>query len=81
MREKIMQYLSIRQIAEKWRLSARRINALCAEGRIGGTSKIDSYWAVLATAEKPKDGKIKSRKYIKNTQGRKGSWIVSLLHN
>lgn len=66
-----MQYLSIRQIAEKWGLSARRINVLCLEGRIGGASQIGSYWAVLATAEKSKDGRIKSRKYIKNTQGGK----------
>ena len=66
-----MQYLSIRPVTEKWRLSARRINVLCSEGRIGGAAKICSYLAVPATAEKPKDGRIKSRKYIKNTQGGK----------
>ena len=61
-----MQYLSIRQVAEKWGISARRVNVLCLEGRIDGDIKIDSYWAVPATAEK----RIKSRKYI-NTQGGK----------
>lgn len=66
-----MQYLSIRRISEKWGLSAKKVNVLCSEGRIEGTIKIGSYWAVPATAEKTKDGRIKSRKYIKNTQGGK----------
>ena len=50
-----MEYLSIRQVAEKWGLSARRINVLCSEGRIKGATKIGSYWAVPADAEKPRD--------------------------
>lgn len=60
-----MEYLSISQIAEKWGLSARRINVLCSEGRIPGAIKIGSYWAVPADAEKPADARIKSGKYIK----------------
>lgn len=63
-----MEYLSISQIAEKWGLSARRINVLCSEGRILGATKIGSYWAVPADAEKPKDARIRSGKYIKNPQ-------------
>ena len=63
-----MEYLSISQIAEKWGLSARRINVLCSEGRIPGATKIGSYWAVPADAEKPKDARIRSGKYIKNPQ-------------
>lgn len=66
-----MQYLSITQIAEKCGLPARRVNVLCSEGKIDGAIKIGSYWAVPVTVEKPKDGRIKSRKHIKNTQGGK----------
>ena len=64
-----MEYLSIRQVAEKWGLSARRINVLCSEGRIKGATKIGSYWAVPADAEKPRDERIRSGKYLeeKNT--------------
>lgn len=47
-----MKYLSISQVAEKWRLSTRRINVLCSEGRIFGATKIGSYWAIPADAEK-----------------------------
>lgn len=61
-----MEYLSIKQIAEKWHLSARRINVLCSEGRIEGAIKIGHYWAIPANAEKPKDARIKSGKYINN---------------
>ena len=60
-----MEYLSISQVAEKWGLSARRINVLCSEGRIEGATKIGSYWAVPADAEKPIDARIKSGRYVK----------------
>ena len=42
-----MEYLSIRQLAEKWGISARRINVLCSEGRIEGamhTAEFRSYY-------------------------------------
>lgn len=60
-----MEYLSVSQTAEKWGVSGRRIQRLCAEGRILGATKIGSYWAVPADAEKPKDERVKSGKYMK----------------
>ncbi|MCF2663198.1 DNA-binding protein [Oscillibacter valericigenes] len=60
-----MEYLSISQTAAKWGLSARRINVLCSEGRISGATKIGSFWAVPADAEKPRDERVKSGKYVK----------------
>lgn len=59
-----MEYLSIKQVSEKWGLSTRRINVLCSEGRITGATKIGSYWAIPAGAEKPRDARIKSGKYV-----------------
>lgn len=61
-----MEYLSIRQTAEKWGISKRRIQILCSQERIPGAIKIDSSWAIPSEAEKPKDERIKSGKYIKN---------------
>lgn len=55
-----MKYLSIRQTSEKWGISIRRIQVLCAENRIPGATKIGSYWAIPADAEKPNDERIKS---------------------
>ena len=60
-----MEYLSIRQTSEKWGLSGRRINELCAENRIPGAMKIGSYWAIPADADRPKDERVKSGKYRK----------------
>lgn len=61
-----MEYLSIRQTAEKWGISGRRIQRLCTEGRVPGATKIGSYWAVPADAEKPKDKRVRSGRYIKS---------------
>lgn len=63
-----MEYLSIKQTAEKWGISVRRIQVLCAEKRIPGATKIGSYWTIPADAEKPDDQRIKSGKYIKEQE-------------
>ena len=63
-----MEYLSISQVSEKWRLYTRRINVLCSEGRIPGATKIGSYWAIPADAEKPADARIKSGRYVKTKE-------------
>ena len=60
-----MGYLSISQMSEKWGLSSRRIRTLCIEGRIEGAFKMGAYWSIPEDAEKPKDERIKSGKYIK----------------
>ena len=65
LREDIMEYLSIKQTSEKWGISVRRIQVLCSENRIPGATKIGSYWAIPADAEKPNDERIKSGRYIK----------------
>lgn len=61
-----MGYLSISQTSKKWNLSARWINDLCAKGRISGAVKIGSYWVIPEDAERPKDGRVKSGKYVKS---------------
>ena len=62
-----MGYCSIRQTSERWGISVRRIQVLCVEGRIPGAVKIGYSWAIPANAEKPKDARVKSGKYIKNS--------------
>ena len=60
-----MEYLSLRQTAEKWGISIRRLQTLCITDRILGAKKIGSFWVIPEDAEKPKDARIKSGKYIK----------------
>lgn len=64
-----MEYLSISQVTEKWGIKQRRIRVLCAEGRIPGAYKVGAYWLIPEDAEKPKDERIKSGKYVKNNKG------------
>ncbi len=61
-----MEYLSIKQMAEKWGISKRRIQTLCTTDRIPGAQKIGYSWIIPADAEKPADARIKSGKYLKN---------------
>lgn len=58
-------YLSLKETAKKWGISDRRVNTLCLEGRIPGAFLIGNSWAVPADAEKPKDERVKTGKYIK----------------
>lgn len=64
-----MEYLSVSQVAEKWGIKQRRIRVLCAEGRIPGAYKVGAYWLIPEDAQKPKDARIKTGKYIRNKTG------------
>ena len=48
-------YLSIREAAEKWGVSQRRINQYCAEGRIPGAERFGGSRAIPENARKPGD--------------------------
>ena len=63
-------YLKISEIAEKWGIKERRINTLCLEGRIEGAVKFGNTWAIPEDAEKPKDERIRSGKYIKRKESK-----------
>lgn len=61
-----MEYLSISQVAEKWGISKRRVQVLCSEKRIHGAMRVGNYWAIPSDAEKPRDARIRSGKYVKH---------------
>ena len=65
-----MEYMSISQAAEKWGITPRRIQVLCAQERIPGATRIGYVWAIPKDAEKPKDARVKSGKYVKKLQER-----------
>lgn len=52
-------YLSIREAAEKWGVSERRVNQYCTEGRISGAERFGTAWAIPDSAEKPDDPRKK----------------------
>ena len=48
-------YFSLRETAEKWGVSERRINQYCTQGRIPGAQKFGKSWAIPENAHKPED--------------------------
>ena len=46
-------------------VSIRWIQVLCKDNRIPGAFRVGNTWAIPSDAEKPKDARIKSGKYIK----------------
>ena len=57
--------MTVKEAAEKWGLSVRRVQLLCVEGRIEGAMKHASVWAIPKDADKPKDERIITGIYIK----------------
>lgn len=54
-----MGYITAAQAAEKWKVSQRRVQILCAQQRIKGAFKLGEAWAIPDDAEKPSDNRIK----------------------
>lgn len=73
-----MEYLSIRETAEKWGITVRRVQSLCSAGRIPGACKIGSYWAIPSDAEKPKDERCNNGQYMKIRKRIKSFEIIGI---
>ena len=58
----MMDYLSAKEIAEKWNISRRRVQILCEEGRIPGAFKLSDVWVIPKDAEKPADRRKAKKK-------------------
>lgn len=57
-----MEYLNIAETAEKWGISPRRLQTLCANGKIEGATRFGKAWMIPKTTQKPIDGRTKSSK-------------------
>ncbi len=60
-----MDYISIAEAAEKWGISRRRVQVLCAQGRIQGLERLGKTWAIPKDAEKPVDARKKCAQELK----------------
>ena len=56
-------FVIVKEISEKWNITPRRVQKMCAEGKILGTVKVGRDWVILVNAEKPKDVQVKSGEY------------------
>ncbi len=50
-----MEYISVKEAAEKWNVTERYVQRYCTQGRIDGAAKIGGSWKIPAAAEKPSD--------------------------
>ncbi|MCC8110072.1 MAG: Fic family protein [Ruminococcus sp.] len=57
-------YITVKEAAEKWGISDRRIRVLCSEGKIPGAYQEGRGWKIPADAHKPADGRYKSKESI-----------------
>ena len=64
-------YITVKEAAAKWGISDRRIRVLCSEGKIPGAFQIGRGWKIPIDAEKPADGRFKSKESILSQIDRK----------
>ena len=57
-----MDYMTLKEAAEKWGVTPRRVNYYCAAERIPGAVKMAGVWLIPKNAEKPIDGRTKQGK-------------------
>ena len=52
-----MDYVSARDVADKWGISQRRVAVLCSEHRIAGAKMVGNMWIIPEDAKKPEDAR------------------------
>jgi len=58
----MLNYISVKQAAEKWEISERRVHKLCEDNRIEGIVRFGYVWAIPKDSKKPVDGRRKENK-------------------
>lgn len=64
-------FMSVKQAAEIWGISDRRIRVLCSQGRIPGAYQEGRGWKIPIDAVKPSDGRYKSTESLLDMIDRK----------
>ena len=60
--------MTVREAANLWDISERRVMVLCKEGKIHGAKKEGRYWAIPADAKKPEDLRYKKNQSDKKAE-------------
>lgn len=56
-------YTTIRETAERWDVTVRQVQYLCAKGQVEGAVKFGRSWAIPKEAKKPTDGRVTTGEY------------------
>ncbi len=52
-----MEYLTVKEVAERWGITSRMVTVYCSDGRLPGAVKKGNLWLVPEDAEKPDDNR------------------------
>ncbi len=81
-------YMTVKQAAEKWGISDRRVRILCAEGKVSGVTREGRSWMIPAGSRKPEDERFKATEslltaierkkenWIRDARWQRGNWNV-----
>ncbi|MCR4436716.1 MAG: DNA-binding protein [Clostridiales bacterium] len=50
-----MEYMTAKEAAQKWNITVRRVQILCAQGRIQGAMRLGNMWVLPIGVKKPED--------------------------
>lgn len=62
----MFEYMTAQEAAELWGISARRVQRLCKENRIGGVLNVNRVWLIPKASIKPVDKRRRVDKNLKN---------------
>ena len=65
-----MEYMTVRQAAERWDISERLVQKYCAQGRIAGARKFGVSWEIPSDAQKPGDPRREKKEPARTQPGR-----------
>lgn len=65
----MIEYISVQEIAAEWKMSKRRIQILCKEGRIPEAKMIGNMWVLPKNLKKPFDARRKDPIYFEEKKG------------
>lgn len=57
-------FMTVKEAAEKWNISDRRVRVLCSQGKIAGAYQEGRGWKIPVDATKPTDGRYRSKESI-----------------
>ena len=63
-----LDWITEQQAAEKWGITDRRVQSLCANGQVDGAVKLGRGWLIHKDTPKPKDGRANNKRVITKPQ-------------
>jgi len=63
-----MEWMTVQEAGTLWKITTRRAQFLCANGKVKGVQKLGSIWVIPKGTPKPIDGRTKAARENKETK-------------